>query len=58
MAQIAFEIQESTPQNPGLPVAASVPSSSFATALDTVRLMEAFLGIADSMRKPRGSLVY
>ncbi|KAH9047539.1 hypothetical protein EDB83DRAFT_2267127 [Lactarius deliciosus] len=58
MAQIALEIQESAPQNPGLPVAASVPPSSFATALDTVRLMEAFLGIADSMRKPRGSLVY
>ncbi|KAI9444050.1 hypothetical protein H4582DRAFT_1918931, partial [Lactarius indigo] len=58
MAQIALEIQENAPQNAGLPAAASVPPSSFATALDTVRLTETFLGIADSMRKPRGSLVH
>ncbi|KAH9047481.1 hypothetical protein EDB83DRAFT_2317547 [Lactarius deliciosus] len=58
MAQIALGIQESAPQNAGLPAAASVPPSSFATALDTVRLTETFLGIADSMRKPRGSLVH
>ncbi|KAI9444076.1 hypothetical protein H4582DRAFT_1057614 [Lactarius indigo] len=29
MSQIALEIQESTPQNPRLPVSASVPPSSF-----------------------------
>ncbi|KAH9047121.1 hypothetical protein EDB84DRAFT_1462824 [Lactarius hengduanensis] len=37
MAQIALETQESAPQNAGFPAAASVPPSSFATALDTVR---------------------
>lgn len=58
MAQIALEIQESVPQNTGIPATTNVPPSSFATALDTVRLTETFLGIADSMRKPRGSLVH
>lgn len=58
MAQIALEVQEGAPQHPGLPAGASAPPSSFATALDTVRLTETFLGIADSMRKPRGSLVH
>jgi hypothetical protein len=58
MAQLALEVQEGAPQQPGIPGGASAPPSSFATALDTVRLTETFLGIADSMRKPRGSLVH
>lgn len=57
MAQIALDVQENACQDPGLPAAVSGPPSSFATALDTVRLTETFLGIADSMRKPRGSLI-
>ena len=37
MAEIALEVQENGCDNAGLPVAASGPPSSFATALDTVR---------------------
>jgi len=57
MAQIALEVQRSAPQDPLLPAAAMV-DSSFAEALDTVRLAETFLGLAESLRKPRGSLVH
>ncbi|KAK0239015.1 hypothetical protein EDD85DRAFT_527825 [Armillaria nabsnona] len=32
--------------------------SSYAEALDSVRLAETFLGIAESLRKPRGSLLH
>jgi len=58
MAEVALEVQESVCGNPELPAAVSGPPSSFTSALDTVRLTETFLGIADSMRKPRGSLVH
>jgi len=54
MAEIALEVQENACENPAL----RGPPSSSANALDTVRLTETFLGIADSMRKPRGSLVH
>ncbi|KAJ7504160.1 hypothetical protein B0H11DRAFT_1709774, partial [Mycena galericulata] len=53
MAQSALEIQNAAPNN-GAQV--SVPSS-FSEALDEVRLAETFLGFAESLRKPRGSLL-
>ncbi|KAN0136105.1 hypothetical protein V8E53_005965 [Lactarius tabidus] len=56
MAQIALESQRYAPPDPLFPAAARVPSS-FCTALDTVRLAETFLGIAESLRKTRGSLM-
>ena len=74
MAQIALEVQNNAPQDPLLPVGASIPSS-YTEALDTVRgqclcfrpraltqdfyqvrLAETFLGLAESLRKPRGFL--
>ncbi|KAF8270133.1 hypothetical protein EI94DRAFT_1572289 [Lactarius quietus] len=55
MAQIASEVQHNAPHDPLLPTAANVPSS-YAEALDTVHLAETFLGIAESLRKPRGFL--
>jgi hypothetical protein len=55
MAQIATEVQHNAPHDPLLPPAANVPSS-YTEALDTVRLAETFLGIAESLRKPRGFL--
>ncbi|PPQ72320.1 hypothetical protein CVT26_007277 [Gymnopilus dilepis] len=56
MAQIAREIQTSVPPDPLQPAAAMV-ESSFAEALDSVRLAETFLGIAESLKKPRAALV-
>jgi hypothetical protein len=56
MAQIALETQKYAPHDPLFPAGARVPSS-FCTALDTVRLAETFLGIAESLRKTRGSLM-
>ncbi|KAH9023069.1 hypothetical protein EDB83DRAFT_1992577 [Lactarius deliciosus] len=56
MVDIASEIQDRAPPDPLLPTAARI-SSSFNTALDTVHLAETFLGIAESLRKPRGSLM-
>lgn len=69
MAQIANEVEARAPQDPMRPLVAS----SYTAALDTVRhklllrllsddvfqvrLAETFLGLADSLRKPRGSLV-
>ncbi|KAI9453843.1 hypothetical protein BJY52DRAFT_1418099 [Lactarius psammicola] len=54
MAQLALEIQNNAPRNRG--PATSIPSS-FTVALDTVQLAQTFLGIAESLRKPRGSLI-
>jgi hypothetical protein len=56
MAQRALEIQNEAPHDPLFPAAARIPSS-FSTALDTVRLAETFLRIAESLRKTRGSLL-
>ncbi|KAH8094847.1 hypothetical protein BXZ70DRAFT_339404 [Cristinia sonorae] len=53
MAQIANEVESRAPQDPMHPLVAS----SYTEALDTVRLAETFLGLADSLRKPRGALV-
>jgi len=55
MAQVALEVQNTAPQDPLLPATANIPSS-YTEALDTVRLAETFLGLAESLRKPRGSL--
>jgi len=55
MSEIALEVQNNAPHDPLLPAAANVPSS-YTEALDTVRLAETFLGIAESLRKPRGFL--
>ncbi|KAH9027352.1 hypothetical protein EDB84DRAFT_1500330 [Lactarius hengduanensis] len=56
MAQLALEIQRKAPPDPLFPAAARIPSS-FTSALDTVRLAETFMGIAESLRKMRGSLM-
>ncbi|KAN0134237.1 hypothetical protein V8E53_008009, partial [Lactarius tabidus] len=55
MAQIALEVQNDMVNDPLHPAAANV-ASSYTEALDTVRLAETFLGIAESLRKPRGFL--
>jgi len=55
MAQIALDVQQNAPQDPLLPANANI-SSSYTEALDTVRLAETFLGLAESLRKPRGFL--
>ncbi|KAI0259083.1 hypothetical protein BC834DRAFT_908110 [Gloeopeniophorella convolvens] len=57
MTQLALETQNNAPRDPLMPATANVPSS-FSVALDTVRLAETFLGIAESLRKPRGSLLH
>ncbi|TBU32928.1 hypothetical protein BD311DRAFT_653546 [Dichomitus squalens] len=51
MAQIARDVESGAPQDPLNPHA-GVPSS-YNQALDTVRLAETFLGIAESLTKPR-----
>ncbi|KAI9511011.1 hypothetical protein F5148DRAFT_1274479 [Russula earlei] len=56
MATLALGIQNNAPRDPLMPQAGSIPSS-YSIALDTVRLAETFLGIAESLRKPRGSLM-
>jgi len=56
MAQVAREVQATAPRDPLLPPDAHV-ESSYATALDSVRLAETFLGLANSLRKARGSLI-
>ncbi|KAJ6612229.1 hypothetical protein B0H10DRAFT_2165565 [Mycena sp. CBHHK59/15] len=54
MAQSALEIQNGAPNNVAQRLTVS---SSFSEALDEVRLAETFLGFAESLRKPRGSLL-
>ncbi|KAH9988142.1 hypothetical protein BJV77DRAFT_949793, partial [Russula vinacea] len=51
MTDLVLEIQNSPPRDDLSPIAPTptVPSS-FTTALDTVRLTETFLGIAESLR--------
>jgi hypothetical protein len=53
MAEIATQIQSTAPPDPLHP---AVPSS-YTEALDTIRLAETFLGLADSLTKPRGFLM-
>ncbi|KAI9443823.1 hypothetical protein H4582DRAFT_1807697 [Lactarius indigo] len=57
MVHIALGIQNRAPPYPLLPAAARIPSS-FNTTLDTVHLTESFVGTAESLRKPRGSLMH
>ncbi|KAH9918172.1 uncharacterized protein BXZ73DRAFT_53080 [Epithele typhae] len=54
MAQIAHDVEITAPRDPLNPHAHV--NSSYHEALDTVRLAETFLGIADSLSKPRGAL--
>jgi len=54
MAQVATEVEATAPRDPLLPPHVE---SSYATALDSVRLAETFLGLANSLRKTRGSLI-
>ncbi|KAF5362168.1 hypothetical protein D9756_002245 [Leucocoprinus leucothites] len=56
MAQIAREVENTAPRNASLPANAHV-KSSYNEALDSVRLAETFLGIADSLKKTRGALM-
>ncbi|KAE9406917.1 hypothetical protein BT96DRAFT_954710 [Gymnopus androsaceus JB14] len=56
MAQIALEVQNRAPRDPLLPATAYI-ESSYAEVLDTVRLAETFLGLADSLKKTRGALL-
>ncbi|KAF8216813.1 hypothetical protein K438DRAFT_1658303 [Mycena galopus ATCC 62051] len=56
MTQVALEVQTNAPRNPLMPTEAII-DSSYSEALDTVRLAETFLGFAESLRKPRGSLM-
>ncbi|KDQ16738.1 hypothetical protein BOTBODRAFT_106644 [Botryobasidium botryosum FD-172 SS1] len=51
MAKIATEVQA------GAPVDQQGPPCGYTSALDTVQLAETFLGIAESMRKPRAALI-
>jgi len=54
MVQIAVDVQSRDIHDPLIPV----QPSTYAEALDSVRLAETFLGIAESLRKPRGSLLH
>ncbi|KAI5998963.1 hypothetical protein F5J12DRAFT_784806 [Pisolithus orientalis] len=53
MVQIAQDTQNNAPRDPLAPASVTV-MSSYTDALDTVQLAETFLGIAESLRKPRG----
>ncbi|KAI6035781.1 hypothetical protein EDC04DRAFT_2571420 [Pisolithus marmoratus] len=57
MADIAIDAQNNAPRDPLAPAAATV-MSSYNQALDSVQLAETFLGIAESLRKPRGALMH
>jgi len=57
MADIARAAQNNAPRDPLTPAAATI-LSSYTEALDTVQLAETFLGIADSLTKPRGALIH
>lgn len=74
MAQVANEVESRAPQDPMHPLVASTYtealdtvrafclrlfSSTYSyTKINQVRLAETFLGLADSLRKPRGALVH
>ncbi|KAF8548560.1 hypothetical protein OG21DRAFT_1422884 [Imleria badia] len=57
MAQLAQYAQNHAPRDQRTPASATIPSS-YREALDTVQLAETFLGIAESLRKPRGALMH
>lgn len=53
MVQIAKEVETTVPRN----AADAHVESSYNEALDSVRLAETFLGIANSLQKTRGALI-
>ncbi|KAJ7739823.1 hypothetical protein B0H16DRAFT_1567947 [Mycena metata] len=53
MAEVALDVQNAAPNN----AAQHSAPSSFCEAFTEVRLAETFLGFAESLRKPRGSLL-
>ncbi|KAJ7583100.1 hypothetical protein C8J56DRAFT_1095950 [Mycena floridula] len=53
MVEVALDVQNSAPVEKNAPAGVL---SSYSEALDSVRLTETFLGIAESLKKPRGSL--
>ncbi|KAF8452913.1 hypothetical protein L210DRAFT_3617960 [Boletus edulis BED1] len=57
MAEIARDAQNNAPRDPLAPATAAI-LSSYTEALDTVQLAQTFLGIAESLRKPRGALMH
>ncbi|KAF5381812.1 hypothetical protein D9757_008326 [Collybiopsis confluens] len=57
MAQISRDVQNRAPKDPLMPATAYF-ESSYAEALDSVRLAETFLGIANSLKKTRGALLH
>jgi hypothetical protein len=56
MFEIALEAQNNAPRDP-LACASATVASTYSEALDTVQLAETFLGIANSLTKPRGFLI-
>jgi hypothetical protein len=56
MFEIALEAQNNAPRDP-LACASATVVSTYSEALDTVQLAETFLGIANSLTKPRGFLI-
>lgn len=57
MAEIAQQVYSSAPRGAALSAPQNQPQCTFSKALDSVKLTETFLGIAESLRKPRGSLL-
>ncbi|KZV72346.1 hypothetical protein PENSPDRAFT_649928, partial [Peniophora sp. CONT] len=57
IARIATQVQERANQTQGAGLRRNTASSGFSEALDSVTLAETFLAIAESLRKPRGSLL-
>ncbi|KAH7105373.1 hypothetical protein BKA62DRAFT_689472 [Auriculariales sp. MPI-PUGE-AT-0066] len=57
MTSIAEQYYATAPRTTLSPPASSQPQCTFSKALDSVKLTETFLGIAASLRKPRGALM-
>ncbi|VDC04820.1 unnamed protein product [Peniophora sp. CBMAI 1063] len=57
IARIATQVQERANQAQGAGLRRNTASSGFSEALNSVTLAETFLAIAESLRKPRGSLL-
>jgi len=53
MVTVAEQVAKAAPKDPLVPV---VPCT-YTDAIDTIRLTETFLNIADSLKKPRASLI-
>ncbi|KAH7105369.1 hypothetical protein BKA62DRAFT_386244 [Auriculariales sp. MPI-PUGE-AT-0066] len=57
MVDIAQQVYNMAPRTTSSRPAGSQPQCTFSKALDSVKLTETFLGIAASLRKPRGALM-